>query len=421
MIKDASGKYRWIIFGVMASQYLFGYFHRVCPAVVAPELIKAFDISGVALGVLASAYFYPYAAMQIPAGILSDLWGGKKTAIMCSLIAGVGSVLFGISHTFGLAVFSRALVGLGVSAMFVTSLKIFANWFKPTEFARVSALLMGAGGVGWLTAATPLAVFSQYFEWQWAFIGLGIVTLLITCLMRFAVIDNPDENNNKAISRKGRSSQTIGRRASFDIKIILREKYFWPLAAWMFLSGTGIFGFFSLWAGPYLMDAHRLSKFAAGNVLSMIPLAMVVAGPYLGYVSDRVLVSRKKVLIASSSVYSISWIIMFFWYDSLPLTLLYVIFFFMGAMNSGVAPIAYASTKELFSEESAGTSIGTVNLFPFLGGVVAQPFIGFVLDKAGKVAAHYPPSAYRSVIMFCAFASILGIIATLFMKETFKK
>ena len=112
---------------------------------------------------------------------------------------------------------------------------------------------------------------------------------------------------------------------------------------------------------------------------------------------------------------------MFFWYDSLPLTLLYVIFFFMGAMNSGVAPIAYASTKELFSEESAGTSIGTVNLFPFLGGVVAQPFIGFVLDKAGKVAAHYPPSAYRSVIMFCAFASILGIIATLFMKETFKK
>ena len=54
-----SHPYKWVIFGVLAGQYLFGYFHRVCAAVVAPELIKAFDISGTALGVLASGYFTP--------------------------------------------------------------------------------------------------------------------------------------------------------------------------------------------------------------------------------------------------------------------------------------------------------------------------------------------------------------------------
>jgi len=203
--------------------------------------------------------------------------------------------------------------------------------------------------------------------------------------------------------------------------MILREKYFWPLAVWMFLVGSASFGFFSLWAGPYLMDTYRLSKPAAGNILSMVPLAMVFAGPCLGYISDKVLVSRKKVLMASSVVHAICWVIMLCCYDSLPLQLLYVIFFFMGVTETGIVPIGYAATKELFPVEMAGTSIGTVNLFPFLGGVVAQPFIGFILDTTGKIGVHYPSSAYRSVIIFCAFTSILGLIAIVFEKETLRR
>ena len=416
-----SFQYKWVIFAVLAVQYLFGYFHRVCPAVVAPELIKAFDISGIALGVLASAYFYPYTAMQIPAGILSDYWGAKKTAIMCALIAGIGSILFGLSHTFGLAIFSRILVGLGVSAMFVTSLKIFANWFKPTEFARVSALLIAAGGLGWLTAATPLAIFSQYFDWRWAFIGLGIITLLLTSLMRFTVSDAPEKSDSGTSAEKSKVSGSGIAKIGRDLKMVIKEKFFWPLAAWMFFIGAGSFGFVSLWAGPYLMDAYQLSKPAVGNVLSMFPLAMVFAGPFLGYVSDKVFVSRKKVIVTSSVVYIMCWLIMLFHHDSLPLYWLYVIFFFLGAMGTGVLPIGYATTKELFTGDVAGISIGAVNLFPFLGGVVAQPLIGFILDKGGKVGAHYPSSAYYSVILMYVFIGILNLIAVFLTKETLVK
>jgi MFS family permease len=413
--------YKWVIFGVLALQYLFGYFHRVCPAVVAPELIKAFDISGVALGVLASAYFYPYAAMQIPAGILSDSWGAKKTVMVCALIAAIGSVLFGLSPTLGYAIFSRVLVGLGVSAMFVTSLKIFANWFKPTEFARMSALFMAAGGVGWLTAATPLAVFSQYFDWRWAFVGLGIITMFLTVLTRFTVSDRPEEGDAREVGGNGNNSQVVITKIGQDLKMVLKEKYFWPLAVYMFLGGAGSFGFFSLWAGPYLMDVYRLSKPEAGNVLSVLPLAMVFAGPFLGYLSDKVLVSRKKVLVFSSVAYIAGWFIMLLRHDSLPLPWLYVIFFLLGAMGTGVAPIGYTASKELFSGEMAGISIGAINLFPFLGGVVAQPLIGYILDKAGKVGVHYPSSAYHSVILGYLFASLLGLVIVFLTKETLRK
>ena len=75
---DRMLRYRWYLFGVLSAQYFTVYFHRVSPAVVAQELVKDFSISGVSLGLLASAYFYPYAIMQIPVGLLSDSWSEKN-------------------------------------------------------------------------------------------------------------------------------------------------------------------------------------------------------------------------------------------------------------------------------------------------------------------------------------------------------
>jgi sugar phosphate permease len=419
--REGTHLYRWVIFGVLAGQYLFGYFHRVCAAVVAPELVKAFDISGTALGVLASGYFYPYAAMQIPAGILADSWGAKRTVMACALIAAVGTILFGLSPTFGFALFSRILVGLGVSAMFVTSLKIFANWFKPTEFARISALFMAAGGVGWMVAATPLAVFAQHFDWRWAFIGLGIITLLITALIRFTVTDRPGESKHPAMVEHGGEPARAKRKIGEDLKAVVREKYFWPVALWFFLTGTGSFGFFSLWAGPYLMDTFRFSKPVVGNVLSMLPFAMIFGAPFLGYLSDKVFMSRKKVIVGSSLIYAAGWLIMLSYYDSLPLAALYVIFFVLGTTGTGIAPVGYTAAKELFSPDMAGISIGAVNFFPFFGGVVAQPLIGVMLDRAGKIGAHYPPSAYKTVMLVYFVISLLGVAAILFSRETIRK
>ena len=106
---------RWGIFLILAMGYAIAYFHRVSPAVVAPELTRSFDLGGVSLGVLASAYFYPYAIMQLPSGLLSDSFGPRKTVTIFSLIAAGGAILFGISPTFPLATLGRVVVGIGVS------------------------------------------------------------------------------------------------------------------------------------------------------------------------------------------------------------------------------------------------------------------------------------------------------------------
>ena len=47
--------YRWIVLGTLWLVYFFVYFDRVAPAVVAPELMKAFGISAASMGLLSAA------------------------------------------------------------------------------------------------------------------------------------------------------------------------------------------------------------------------------------------------------------------------------------------------------------------------------------------------------------------------------
>lgn len=397
------------------------YFHRVAPAVTAPELINAFEISGTALGVLASAYFYSYGIMQIPVGILSDRWGPKKVIILSSFIASFGAISFGLSPSFSIAVISRIFVGIGVSAIFIAAMRILTNWFRGVELARISGVFMATGGLGWLMATTPLALMSQAFGWRGSFIAAGIFSLIPAVLSLFVLADTPAKKGFQDIAGVPGFSKSTNTNIIKDLKTILRRKHFWAIAIWFTCRGGALFGFFGLWAGPYLMETYQLSKYSAGNILSMIAFAMILLSPVLGHMSDKTLSSRKKVLVWTSILNLLCWIAMLVFFEQLTTVWLYVIFFVMGITISSVGTIAILATKELFPPEIAGTSMGTMNVFPFIGGVVLQPLIGHILDKTGKIQGIYPASAYKSMIWLLFIISLIALISIMFSKETIKK
>lgn len=414
-------RYRWYIFAVLSVQYFIVYFHRVSPAVVAPDLIDAFSISATALGILASVYFYPYGLMQIPVGILSDSLGPRKTLTLFGLVSAVGAVGFGLSPAFDMAILSRAAVGLGVSAIFVSSMKSLAVWFRADEYGRISSMLMAIGGVGWYFATTPLALTAQTIGWRISFIIIGGACLVLTVLTWFIVADTPAKKGLAPIPGHVVTGRGIKRRVLTDLSTILGERYFWPIAVWFIFRGGALFGFFGLWAGPYLADVYNLPKNLTGNILSMIALAMVFVSPIIGHLSDRTFRSRKPILVWSSVLNVFCFLVMVIWFDNLSLTYLYILFFLMGITISSVGTIAIASTKELFPLEMAGTAIGTINLFPFIGGIIFQPLMGYILDKGGKTAGAYRPESYKTIVIFLFVISILTLVAILFAKETMKK
>src|SRR3990170_1792998 len=117
---------RLLIYCVLAVSYMLVFFHRIAPAVVAADLMRAFDTSGAALGSLAAIYFYVYAAMQIPAGVLADTLGVRRAGSAGALLAGVGSIMFALAQDFSVATGGRFLVGLGVSVVFVAFMRVNA-------------------------------------------------------------------------------------------------------------------------------------------------------------------------------------------------------------------------------------------------------------------------------------------------------
>ncbi|MFB3788219.1 MAG: MFS transporter [bacterium] len=419
--KPGHGVYRWIVFLLLAAGYVLVNFHRLCPAVVALDLMRDLQAGGSLVGILASAYFYPYAFMQIPSGLLADSWGPRKTITSFFLLAGIASIGFGLAPTAGAAIGARVLVGIGVSMYFVPVMKILTRWFTVAEFSFMTGWMIAAGGLGALTAATPLACLSAAFGWRGCFILIGAVTLATAGAIWILVRNHPAELGYSAPTATslppGQPEVDMGLwRAIHSVATSFR---FWPLALWYFFNFGIFYSFGGLWGGPFLMEIHQLSKPRAGAILSMMALGMMIGSPICGYLSDHVLRSRKKVLVlAAFCTFLLS---LALWYLGGRFTVfwLYMWCFLLGLFSCSAAVVGFAAVKESFPVRITGTAMGLVNVFPFLGGALMQPAVGLILDWYGKNPAGYPLAAYRSAFGLYLLSALFALVSTCFVHETF--
>ena len=419
--------YRWVVFALLAAGYFLVYFHRLCPSVVALDLMRDLKAGAALMGWLGSAYFYPYALMQLPAGLLSDSWGPRRTITVFFVLAGSASVFFGLAASVGWAIFDRMLVGLGISMLFVPTMKVLTRWFRADEFARMTGILMAVGGAGALFATTPLALLSAALGWRGSFIAIGAATLALAAAIWFLVRNTPQELGLPAMEEPAQEPDADAPKAPAiglwrGVGMVLGAARFWPLAIWFFFTLGIFFSFGGLWGGPYLMQVHGLTKPQAGNVLSMLAWALIIGSPFISWLSDRVFYSRKKILVVCSMSMVGLTAVLAFWPQVLSVPMMYVWCFLMSLTGSAVVVIAFTSGKELFPVEIAGTAVGLVNLFPFLGGAVMQPVVGMVLEAQGRTAAGtFSPETYGKAFLLYFFASLIALAAALLSKETLKR
>ncbi len=428
MTENVAGKimrFRWLIFIVLSLAYLFVYFHRLSLSVVANDLIKDFKTTASVMGLLGSIYFYCYAFMQLPAGLLSDSLGPRKSVTLFLIIASVGSILFGFAPTIKIAFLGRVLVGLGVSMVFIPTMKILSRWFHPHEFAFMAGILNAVGGMGVLAATWLLAVMTLFFGWRISFELIGCYTFLIVILVWFVVRDRPEDKGwpsiEELVREKGKIFEPVKQIPLLQgVRRVISEKYFWPVAIWFFFDCGIFFGFGALWGGPYLRDVYGMTRAQAGTVLSMIAWGMIVGSPPLGFISDKLMKSRKKPFILCNLVLVIELAFLSIYPDGLPWIALYIFFFVFSICASSVVIFGFTIIKELFPVEIAGTSTGMVNLFPFLGGAVFMPLLGRVLDAYPKSdTGAYSIEAYSILIFILLGAAVLSLICTFLTKETF--
>ncbi|HPT74108.1 MAG TPA: MFS transporter [Methanomassiliicoccaceae archaeon] len=413
-------KYRWAIFGVLAFAYFFVYFHRVSTAVVSEDLQGTFGVGAASIALLSSAYFYAYTIMQLPSGLLTDSWGPRKTVSIFTMVAAAGAILTGIASSFLLVIAGRLLIGVGVAMVYIPIMKILATWYRKNEFASLSGILLAVGNIGALSAAGPLALMSGALGWQQVFLALGVITVVLAVAAWMITRDRPVDMGLPSIQEiesdeTGEPIPPAKEVEKIPMTQALKMTFgsgmkFWPLAVWFFFMYGSIMVYQGLWAGPYYADVLGWDKATYGMVLTFIGIGMIVGCPLAGILSDKVLKSRRKVLIIGTVAYTIIWAAIWMSTGRLDSVIGQSALNFMFGFFGGFFVVSYAQIKELFPISIVGTTTAALNIFPFAGGAILQQVTGLMLVE--RTAA-----GYETIWLFMLVCMIIATVAGFLSKE----
>ncbi len=408
---------RWTAFGIVGLAYILSFFHRFAPAAIAADLQQEFAASGAELGGLAATYFYVYTVMQVPTGILADTLGPRRIVALGGVIAGIGSILFGLADTLTAASIGRLLVGLGVSVTFISLLKLNAAWFHDRHFATMAGLSILLGNVGSLLAAAPLAWALAFTSWRTVFVGVGGLSLVLAGLAWWLVRNNPGEAGLPSLREiDGKQAHPPHAGHWYDgLLTVLRNRATWP-GLWVNtgLSGS-LFAFGGLWAVPFLCDVYGMERTAATGYTTLLLMGFALGAFFIGTLSDR-LGKRKPVMIAAALTYCLCWLP---WLAGAKLPVLagYALFFLMGLGASGFT-LTWACAKEVNPHALSGMATSVVNIGGFLGTGIMQPLAGWAIDFARHDGAARTLADYQAGLGIMFGFSLMGLIAALFIRET---
>jgi sugar phosphate permease len=406
--------HRWVVFIVIALVYFFVYFHRVSPSVIAQDILQAFHTNAMALGFMASMYFYFYAFEQPLVGYYTDALGPRRVIGYCTLVAAAGCFMFALAPTMAWAMAGRALIGIGVGGVYVPAVKAFSQWFRSDEFATMAGLLLAVGNFGAVIATTPLAWAATHWGWRLSFNVIGCISLALALIALFGIKDfrAPDKTT------------PAGRQLGPDVVDSPKMSFFRPLASsqfWIlgltFFSAYGIvMTFQGLWATPYLMAVLKIDRIAASNLNMIIPIGFIIGSPLFGWITDKIFKKRVRVIQFLMMMLTISWGGIAF---GMNLGILWIsaTLFLMGIAVGGLISLIWAHVRDITPPSILGSFSGLLNLAPFLGVAVYQLLTGALLDRATLVNGAYPAESYESSFVLCFMTSCACIALSFLLKR----
>ncbi|MBA3504273.1 MAG: MFS transporter [Betaproteobacteria bacterium] len=372
------------VYAAFAAAYLLSYLFRTANAVISPELSRELALNPSALGLLTSAYFLAFAAMQLPVGMLLDRYGPRRVEPVLLGIASLGSFLFAYAETILGLTMARALIGLGVCACLMAPLKAIATWYPPEKQASLSGWIMVAGASGVLAATAPLEFALRFTSWRIVFIALGFCTLAAAVAIWWRVPDIP-----KPQGSVGLAAQWSGVRSVF------RHPRFWWIAP---LAAVGMGSFMAvqgLWAVPWLLEVEGETRPGAAQHLLAMSIVIIALYVALGIMGTR---------LARRGVHARHLFACGFTVNTLALSAIILrvpgsyVWWSLYGLGASVNVLAFAVLTEGFGRELAGRTNTALNLLMFASSFLAQWGIGvivdatrvaFALDEAGGLRAAF--------------------------------
>ncbi|MCW8410368.1 MFS transporter [Legionella sp. PATHC035] len=405
----------WMVWGLGCLFYFYECLLQVSPSVMSNELMRDFAVTSQTLGILSGVYFYSYAAMQLPGGVLMDYFGPQRLLTLATIVCAVSTIAFGMTNNFFMACVARLMIGFGSAFAAVGTMKLAANWFSSQRFALLTGLMVTIGMLGAIGGEAPLALLIDGFGWRQSMLIMGTIGLVLAILISVIAKDTP-KNHEITHHHPIEEEPLIPSLLS-----LIKNKQLWLVACYGGLMYMATPVFCGLWGVPFLMTKMEITKTAAANYISLVFIGWAIASPLWGIFSNRIGLRKPPMYIGCIGALICSTIFIF-----APINneiYMELLLFAFGIFSAGFLP-AFTVAKELCNKKYVATGLSFMNMMNMIGIALAQPLIGFILDRMWKGELNgnvrvYPLEAYYTGLAILPIGMLIALIILPKIKETY--
>lgn len=383
----------WLIWFSATLFYAYEFYIRVTPTVMFADLVRDFHISAAGLGVMSVAYYYVYAMMQIPVGILYDRYGIRNLLIVAALIVSVSCYLMAFTSNIWVGTIARGLMGFGSAFSFIGCLKLARNWFSKQYLSIIIGLTNSFGIVGAIGSSMPLAFLMNFMSWRDTLMVSGALGLGLVVILLLVIRDTPKEQAD---------DQT--EHLMDSIKCVIRHRKTLLTALYGGLLVAPIAVFTELFSVQFLVDTYHFDRVTAANLSSFAFIGIGFGGPFFGALSAWL--GRRKPIMYAATLGAIFCFASMLYMPGLNDFSIMVLMFFFGFFTSHMLLI-FAINSERHPANATATVIGVTNMLVMMGGTIFQPLVGWLFDcmvMMGQVDNEYNISYYgvvMSIVIAC--------------------
>ncbi len=409
--------HRWTIFAVLTVAYFFVYFHRMSVSVVGADMVE--EVGGT-IGVLSSAYFWTYALMQNPCGLLTDRFGPRATCTVFLVVASAGSLLTAFGGEFWMMVLGKMMIAAGMAVVYVPLTKLISVWFPKQDFAALNGIVIAVGNVGAIAASGPLSLLADAVGWRDVFLILGAVTLVLALLCYALVRAHPSERGLPSTEEvEARLRGTVAEEASDakvpvmrGLRIVLSGgRRFWPCALAYFLVYGSIMTFQGTWAVTYFDSVYDFA-YSAAWMVTALGIGKILSTLLIGALTSRGIVrSKRRTMIVGCTGFTAVWFVIFLLAGDVDSYWFWLAVDFMFGFFGGFMTLTFSQIKEWYPIAVAGTSVSAANIFLFLGASVMTTISGWIIGTT------YSLENFSAVWGLMAVLSVLAVVLLVISRE----
>ncbi len=371
---------------LLCAMYFITYVDRVNVSSAAAAFKSELGFTNTQLGLVFSAFGYPYLVCQVVGGWFGDRFGARRTLIVCGLTWAVATILTGLVGGLYTMLAARVLLGLGEGATFPTATRAMSSWLPGGKSGWAQGITHSAARLG--NAITPPAVVAliALISWRGSFFVMGVISLVWVAAWAWYYRDDPR-------THPGMTEADLAALPASRAKTVTAPTPWGPLLRRMapvtfvyFCYGWTLWTFLS-WVPQFMLHAYKLDL-KNSALFSMLVFGCGVVGDALGgFVSDWLyrrtgsLTRARRDLVVFGMVGSFicSAPVLFVTDPTLAALALGGAFFFaeltigpMWAIPMDIAP------------QHSGTASGLMNSGSALAAIVSPVVFGWIIDATGN-------------------------------------